>query len=163
MKTKVIPALCNLIGTLMLILVILSCLPLTVPKLLNYEIYGVVSGSMEPEIPVGSVVYVEEARPEDIPEGDVIAFRRGGFIVIHRVVQNRVVEGEFVTKGDANAAEDRNAIPYRNFAGRVAYHIPGIGRLQALYEGVVGKVYAILFAACGAMLNMLASRLRSQR
>lgn len=160
MKRKAIPVLCNLAGTLILLSVILSCVPFTLPRLMGYGIYGVVSGSMEPEIPVGSVVYVEEARPEEIPEGDIIAFRGGESLIIHRVVQNKVVEGEFVTKGDANAAQDREAVPYARFAGRVACHIPGAGPLMALYAGPVGKSYAILFALCGAMLNMLAGRLR---
>ena len=161
MKSKLIPALCNLTGILMLLLVILSCVPFTVPRLMGYEIYGVVSGSMEPEIPVGSVIYVESAQPQEILEGDVIAFRSGGSVIVHRVVSNRVVEGEFITKGDANAAEDRAAVPYANFAGRVAWHFPGAGQLMALYSGSAGKIYAIVFAACGAMLNMLAGRLRS--
>ncbi len=59
---KLIPALCNLLGTLILVLVIASCLPLTVPRLFGYEIYEVVSGSMEPEIPVGSVIYVADRK-----------------------------------------------------------------------------------------------------
>ena len=70
---KLIPALCNIAGTLILLSVIASCLPVTVPRFMGYEIYNVVSGSMEPEIPVGSVIYVEEAVPEEVQEGDVIA------------------------------------------------------------------------------------------
>lgn len=74
---KFFPALCSVLGTLILVSVIAVCIPITVPKLMGYEIYDIVSGSMEPEIPVGSVIYVKAAAPEDIQEGDVIAFRRG--------------------------------------------------------------------------------------
>ena len=74
---KLIPALCNLLGTLILILVIASCLPLTVPRLFGYEIYEVVSGSMEPEIPVGSVIYVAAVQPEDILEEETLLSRTG--------------------------------------------------------------------------------------
>lgn len=160
MRQKLIPALCNLFGTLILLLVIALCGPMTVPRLFGYEIYHVVSGSMEPEIPVGSLIYVEGADPEKISEGEVIAFRSGSTVVVHRVMQNKVVEGEFVTKGDANAAEDRNTIPYAQLNGRVIYHFPWAGQLLSLYASPVGKVYLVLFAACGAMLNMLAGRLR---
>ena len=45
-------------GTFLLILLVLSCLPLTLPKLFGYHIYSVVSGSMEPAIPTGSLVYI---------------------------------------------------------------------------------------------------------
>lgn len=159
---KLIPALCNLIGTLILILVIASCLPLTLPRLFGYEIYEVVSGSMEPEIPVGSVIYVAAAEPEDILEDDVIAFRSGESIITHRVVTNRRLDGEFVTKGDANELEDMNSVPYESLIGRVEHHFPLVGRLMVIYAGAVGKAYVICFAACGAMLNMLAGRLRDR-
>jgi len=71
---NLVPALCSLAGTLILLSVIASCLPVTVPRLMGYEIYNVVSGSMEPEIPIGSILYVEKIPPEEIREDDVIAF-----------------------------------------------------------------------------------------
>ena len=52
----ILPAVCNILGTLILFSVILLCIPVTLPKLFGYQIYDVVSGSMEPEIPVGSVI-----------------------------------------------------------------------------------------------------------
>lgn len=159
---RLLPAFCNVAGTLMLVCVILSCLPLTIPRFLGYEIYTVVSGSMEPAIPVGSAVYVAETAPEEIQDGDVIAFVSEGSVVTHRVVRNRLVEGEFVTRGDANDAEDMHPIDYEDLIGRVEYHVPFIGQLMVLYTGTVGKIYVICFAACGAMLNMLAGRLRDR-
>ena len=43
-------------GNLLLVLVILICVPLTVPRLFGYNIYSVISGSMEPAIKVYDVV-----------------------------------------------------------------------------------------------------------
>lgn len=160
---NLIPALCNLFGILILLAAIAACLPLTVPKLMGYEIYNVISGSMEPEIPVGSVIYVAAAAPEEISGDDIIAFWSGDSVVTHRVMENRLVEGEFVTKGDANEAEDMNTVPYENLIGRVTYHIPMLGDLMVIVTGTVGKIYVLCFAACGVMLNMLASRLRDGR
>ncbi len=160
---KLIPALCNIAGTLILLSVIASCLPVTVPRFMGYEIYNVVSGSMEPEIPVGSVIYVEEAVPEEVQEGDVIAFWSNDSVVAHRVVKNKMVEGAFVTKGDANAEEDMNDIDYEALVGRVAAHYPMLGELMILYTSSVGKAYVVCFAACGAMFNILAGMLRERR
>ena len=160
MRNKAVPAFCSLLGTLLLLLVIVFCLPLTLPSLMGYEVYEVVSGSMEPEIPVGSAIYVKAAAPEEIGEEEVIAFWSGSSVVTHRVVENRLAEREFVTKGDANAAEDLRAVPYGELIGRVVRHFPKAGRLMALYTGSVGKVCLILLAACGCMLNMLAGSLR---
>ncbi len=162
MKKKIIPALCNVLGILILLLVIASCLPVTVPRMMGYEIYNVVSGSMEPELPVGSVIYVSEEEPEEVKDGDIIAFWSKDSVITHRVVENRIVEGEFVTKGDANEAEDMNAVPYDRLIGRVERHIPFLGGVLMLYSSTVGKVYVVCFAACGAMLNLLAGRLRDR-
>ena len=157
---KIVPGLCNLLGTLVLLLVIAAFLPLAIPRFAGYEAYEVVSGSMEPEIPVGSVVYVKYAEPQDVAEEDVIAFQSGSSVVVHRVLQNKVVEGEFITKGDANEAEDLRAVDYSELIGRVEYHFPVVGRLMSLYAMRVGKIYMLLIAGCGVMLNMLAGSLR---
>lgn len=162
MRGKIIPALCNILGTLILASVILTCIPITIPRLMGYEVYNIVSGSMEPSIPVGSLVYVQAAVPSDIREGEVIAYHGGGSTITHRVVQNRLVEGEFITKGDANDQEDINTVPYTSLVGRVKYHVPVVGRFLVIYTSGLGKIYVICFAACGAMFNMLAGRLRSR-
>lgn len=162
MMKRMLSSLCRLLGTLILFMAIALCLPLVVPRLLGYGIYEVVSGSMEPEIPVGSVIYVKAATPADIAENEVIAFTSGDSVVTHRVMQNRTVEGVFVTKGDANAAEDLRTVPYDELIGRVTRHFPAAGRLMAVYTSNIGKVYVILTAACGAMMNMLGGCLRRQ-
>lgn len=160
---KLVPALCNIIGTLILLSVIAVCLPVTVPRFLGYQIYNVVSGSMEPEIPVGSAIYVKAAPPEEIQEGEIIAFQSGDSIVTHRVVKNQQVEGKFTTKGDANAQEDLNAVDYAALIGRVTRHFPMLGEFMVILTSNVGKVYVICFAACGVMFNLLAGRLRERR
>ena len=160
---KFFPALCNIIGTLILIGVIVTSIPLAVPRLLGYETYSVVSGSMEPALPIGSVVYVEHVEPDTVEPGDIIAFNEEGTVITHRVVENRFIEGEFVTKGDANEQEDFNNAEYRDFIGRVAYHIPVVGSYMMLYASEVGKIYLLVLAACGVMFNMLAGRIRRKQ
>ena len=158
---NVLPALCGILGTLILLAVIAVSALLTVPRILGYEMFEVISGSMEPEIPVGSIVYTKAVPPEEIEPGDVIAFSRGEEdVVTHRVVENYGFDGKFITKGDANEINDFEPIPYENLIGRVERHIPVIGRFMALLTGTVGKIYLLGLAACGVMFNILASRLR---
>lgn len=159
---KVIPALFNLVGTLILLSVVASGLILTVPRLMGYEIYNIVSGSMEPEIPVGSVIYVKAEQASEIEAEEIIAFQSENSVVCHRVVENHVVEGEFVTKGDANAEEDLSEVPYEQLIGRVTHHYPMLGELMVLYTSGVGKAYIICFALCGAMMNIVAARIRER-
>ena len=149
-----VPALCNVIGTLILLAVIAASLAITVPRFMGYGIYNIVSGSMEPEIPVGSVIYVEEVKPEDVQAKEIIAFQSDESVIAHRVVENKMVEGEFTTKGDANAEEDMQP---------VARHYPMLGVMMEIYTSKVGKAYVICFAACGAMFNVLAGRIRARR
>lgn len=160
---KFLPALCNLLGTLILLATIASYLPIVVPQLKDYHVYHVVSGSMTPEIPIGSIVYVQPTAPETIQPGDIIAFQSGDSVITHRVVINHLVEGEFTTKGDANDAEDANRVDYEELIGKVVRHYPHLGELLVVYSTNVGKIYVVLFAACGAMLNILAIRLRARR
>ena len=155
-----LPALCNLVGTLIILTVIGFCLALIIPQRMGYQTYNIMSGSMEPEIPVGSMIYVETIEPAQIKTGDVIVFRQGESVVAHRVVENRVVSGEFVTKGDANEAEDFSTVPYHALLGRVKRHVVNLGDFMMLYTSAVGKFYVLAFALCGVLFNVLAGRLR---
>lgn len=162
MSKQIAAVLCTVLGTVILAGVIAACLAVSAPRLLGYEVYHIVSGSMEPSIPVGSVIYVDATPPEDMAAQDVIAFWREDAVVAHRVVENRVVSGQLITKGDANEKEDIAPVAYQDVIGRVARHIPYLGAVLVLFATTVGKVYVIGFAACGAMLNILGSRIRQR-
>ena len=114
--------LCSALGTLLIIVLIAVCVPLTVPQFWGYHVYAVVTGSMEPEIPVGSLVYIQRSDAAQAQPGDVVAFygaRDSAAIITHRVVENHVVMGEIITKGDANQTNDMNPVAYENFIGTV--------------------------------------------
>lgn len=149
---KGLARLCSVLSMLVLAALVLACIPLTVPRMFGCQIYSVISGSMEPAIPVGSLVYVQSAAPEEILAEDVIAFYAASdsaAVITHRVTENRVTMGEFITKGDANQSEDMNPVPYDNFIGKVAYSIPVAGRAAELLTSAAGKLLAggvILFA-----------------
>lgn len=115
---------------------------------------------MEPAIPTGSLVYIHETPPEDVAQEEVIAFygaRDSASIITHRVVENRVLMGEFVTKGDANQTEDMNPVPYGNFIGKVVYFLPGAGRAAELFTSSSGKILAGGVIAAALVLQVLAA------
>ncbi len=114
---------------------------------------------LEPEIPVGSLVYIQEAAPEDMQEDDIIAFygaKNSNAIITHRIVENRVVMGEFITKGDANKTKDMNPIPYENFIGKVTLSVPVLGRLAQLITSFHGKLVAAGFILVALILQLIA-------
>lgn len=159
---KLLPGLCNIAGTLLLIIVIAAFLPVTIPRLLGYEIYEVISGSMEPTIPTGSVIYVKTAEPENISEGEIITFFKNDSIITHRVLTNRRSEKEFITGGDANHITDLTPVPYEDLIGRVTFHIPVLGFAMTLFTGKTGKIYAALLVVWGVLLHILSAILKIQ-
>lgn len=157
--------LCRSLGTILLAALVLVCLPLTVPRLFGYHIYSVVSGSMEPAIPTGSLVYIRETAPEDVEADDVIAFYSSAdsaSIITHRVVENRVLMGEFITKGDANQTEDMNPVPYSNLIGKVVRSFPEIGAMAQILTGKEGKFIAAGVIAAALFLQGMASLLEKR-
>lgn len=159
-RRNVFAAAAGMTGMILLVALMAVCLPLTVPRFFGYHIYSVVSGSMEPSIPTGSLVYIKTMEPEEMVEGDVIAFygaRDQASIITHRVVENRVVMGEFVTKGDANQTEDMTPIPYGNYIGKVARTIPGAGTAAELLTSPTGKILAGGVILVAVLLQILAS------
>ena len=150
---------CRILGTVILLAVLAVCLPLSVPKLLGYQVYDVVSGSMGPAIPVHSVVLVQPAAPEELQPGEIVAYRSGSSVVIHRLVENHIVEGELVTKGDANAEPDPLKVEYAGVLGTVTAHIPFIGIYAGALNALPGKLYAFGFIVAAAMLYLLAHEL----
>lgn len=143
------------IGKLILIMVILFCIPLTIPKVLGYQVYHVISGSMHPSIPINSVVYVEKKEAAQIQKGDIIAFYSvsdSGAIITHRVVKNQVVSGQFVTKGDANNKEDIAPVPYEYVIGKVVLSVPLLGGVFSLMTTLIGKIVVGCLVLIGTYL-----------
>ena len=108
----------------------------TVPQLFGADAYIVTSGSMEPNIPEGSVVYEKEVEASQVMEGDVVIFEPNnsqirGNTVVHRVVDTRVENytRQFKTKGDANAQADPGWTPSYNIVGKKIFSLPHLGQI----------------------------------
>lgn len=157
---SILPALCSFIGTGLLIIVLLLLIPLNMPKIFGYEMYNVISGSMEPYIPTGSLVLVEPVVGEDIEPDEVIAFYKNGSVVTHRVTFNNKIEDFFRTKGDANESEDFTEVKYKDLIGRVKYHIPRLGDFCSNLTSTFGKMYLLALIILGLLFHLLAVRLR---
>lgn len=151
----------GIIGKLIIAFVLILCLPVAVPKILGYEVYNIVSGSMEPEIPVGSVIYAKAVdEPAEIAVGEIAVFEKEGFVVAHRVVSNDVENHEIHTKGDANSAEDMTPVPYQQIIGVVSFHVHFIGNFMFLFTSVQGKIYLLAFLFGGIMCNIASYTMR---
>lgn len=96
-------------------------------SLCGYSMFRVATGSMEPELSVGTLIVTKETPIENIQKGDIVTFRSKqagmlGVIITHRVVaihenENGVVLLE--TKGDANPYADSHFVDKTNLIGRM--------------------------------------------
>lgn len=142
---------CNIISTIIIIGLAAIAILLLAPKLLGYESMVVVSGSMEPEIHVGSMVYVKEADPTTLKEGDIITYHiSSDTVVTHRIAAVNAEQQEFVTKGDANNTEDANPVKYENVIGKTEKTIPYVGYISMYLKTPLG-----IAAACGVIFIMI--------
>ena len=153
-------------GTAMILVIIALCSLLVLPGIFGYHMYDVLSGSMEPEMPVGSLIYVKEGVPEEIAERDIIAFYSSledSGIITHRVVQNNIVSGTFITKGDANEKEDTTPVPYDNFIGKVTRIVPRVGKILTSMTSMYGKIAAACMVVLGVVLNLIGSYIGKEK
>ena len=154
---------CVISGILILLSVLVTVLPIAIPRLLECGVFRQKNSGMEPRIPEGSLFYVEPTAPEDLEEKDVIALWKGSAVTTRRVSQNRVVEGVLITKEDAVPSSIGEETPYEAVICKVVFHMPVVGYFLELYATTAGKIYAMLFAACGVMFLMLAGQIRKNR
>ena len=163
----------NLLGSIIMLAVILLCLALAAPRLAGIKTFVVISGSMEPAIPVGSMVYSKEVDPKTLETGDVIVFYSSNDVqggagagdvipVTHRVVLNDTTNGEITTKGDANEKNDISKVAYLNVEGKVIFHIPQLGYMAAPLASVTGKIARALIILAGYLLTEVGSSLRKR-
>lgn len=112
------------------------------PRLLGWQPLVVLTGSMEPTLPLGSVAFTEPLPAQEVRVGDVVTFRHpdgGPDMVTHRVVE--VLEGppvSFRTKGDANEILDTWVVPAANVVGIVRHNIPYMGYVTSFVRTPLG-------------------------
>lgn len=119
-------------------------------RLLGFQVYGVLTGSMVPAYPIGSLIYVKETDPNDLELRDVITYSSGKTIVTHRIVEivrddNNPYQLKFRTKGDANNDPDASLVGPADIIGKVAFGIPHLGTIANYIQNPPG-LYVTIFA-----------------
>lgn len=138
------------LGSILAILLILAAAFTYVAPHLGWRVDIVVSGSMEPELKVGSLAITHPVDPEDIAVGDIITFNPRGVTLNENMVSHRVVNVNrnsplyFETKGDANAQVDPFTVPARNLVGRVDFHTPYLGYVAQFLRTTLGFVLGLV-------------------
>lgn len=139
------------------------------PSVLSGSLAIVRSGSMEPEMPIGSIALTLPIAPEEVKVGDIIVFQpprhptimNPGVTVSHRVIEVQA-DGElyFITKGDASEDPDIFPIPASNVRGKVVFSIPHLGYVVHYVFRYAHTWLGFVFFVCIPTLILVGSAVR---
>lgn len=151
----------NIVTAILVALVVILAVMLVGVRLMGFQVYTVLSGSMEPTYHTGSLIYVKEADPFKLTVGDPITFMLDeDTIATHRIIE--VVPDEedptvvrFRTQGDANDAPDGKLVHYKNVLGKPVFTIPYLGYIANYIQHPPGTYVSIAAAILLLLLVFL--------
>ena len=136
-------------GLILVLVIVVSVFPLLPPFKNYYHSRTVLTGSMEPKIPKGSVVINQWADQKNLEVGDVITYQHPAdkkiVYITHRIVKidKTGLLWRFETKGDANPASDFGLVTQAGTEGKVILTIPFIGYLIEFFKTPIGFILLI--------------------
>lgn len=144
-QVKLLKKIWNVISTALVVLIVLCAVFLMGSRLLGYQVFNVISGSMEPEYSVGDLIYVKEVDPYEIKVGDPITFVLNEDLVVatHRVVEIDAENQHFYTKGDANETADASPVHFNNVIGVPQFGVPLLGYVSDFIQNPPGMYITI--------------------
>ena len=112
------------------------------PSLFGYSYYYIETGSMEDYISIGDVIIVKKTN--DYEYDEVITFIHEGdkIVTTHRIVE--VHDDYYITKGDANNAEDKEKVYDYEIVGEVIYIIEDASTFVTWVTQEHGFMYILL-------------------
>ena len=135
----------NIVSTALVVLMVLCAVFLMGSRVMGYQCFTVISGSMEPKYSVGDLIYVKKVDANTIQVGDDITFILNEDLVVatHRVVRIDAENQRFYTKGDANKIEDQNPVHFNNVIGVPKFAIPKLGYVSDFVQNPPGMYITI--------------------
>ncbi|MBM7474662.1 signal peptidase I [Curtobacterium herbarum] len=126
---------------LVLLVAALAVVLIVVPKATGSMPLTVLTQSMEPTLPPGTLVVVRPVATDQIEVGDVVTYQitsGQAAVVTHRVIAvSSSSDGgrTFTTKGDNNAVADSRPVLPAQIRGTVWYSLPALGTVDQFVNG----------------------------
>lgn len=114
------------------------------------RIFTVMTGSMEPTLKTGSLVFVKEGK--DFKKDNIITFKKADDLketITHRIVSVGEEDGVkyYEVKGDANPSADSEKVGIYKVIGRVFFWIPFLGYIVSFAKTPVGVIFLVVIPA----------------
>ena len=113
-----------------------------VPSVFGYKPFIVLSGSMQPNIKIGDLVFVKSSKVENLNVNDIVAFKTNdNTVTTHRIIAiDTTTKGErcFITKGDSNNVKDEELVCKNNLEGKMVKRIPKLGKFINFIQQPLG-------------------------
>ncbi len=122
------------VATVALVAACLAFAVMAVATALGFRPVVLMTNSMQPVAPAGSLIIAEPVDPSTLAIGDILVMHRdSGSLLTHRIVDRRVGPDGIVveTRGDANASADPEPYVVVGSHLRARWIVPGAGRLLA--------------------------------
>lgn len=151
----------NIISSVLVAAVVILAIALVGVRIVGIKTYAVVSGSMEPTYPTGSLLYVKSVKAEDLKVGDSITFMLDKeTVATHRIIEIIPDEEDksvirFRTQGDANDSPDGTPVHCKNIIGKPVFSIPYLGYFANFVQNPPGIYLSIGAAAVLIVLVFL--------
>jgi signal peptidase I len=157
-----------LVGLLALILIVVPFASGSTPM-------TILTSSMEPRLPPGTLIVVKPTPAEKITVGDAMTYQiRSGdpAVVTHRVISvSSSSDGSFsfITQGDNNDSPDENPVIEAQIRGVVWYSVPWVGYVSTVVNGqnrswiVPALAIALLAYAAYLLLSAIVGAVRNKR
>ena len=148
----------NVISYILVGIVVVLAVALVGVRLIGLQPFVVLSGSMEPEYHVGSLIYVQKVDYKTLKAGDDITYLiSDDTVVTHRIIEVLVDEEDpdtirYFTQGIANDVPDAVSVHYKNIIGKPIFTIPYLGYVSNYIQNPPGMYIAM---AGGAILILL--------
>ena len=149
----------NVLSTVLVAAAVVLAVALVGVRLVGFEVFSVLSGSMEPAYKVGSLIWVKDVEPSEVQVGDAITFvmNEDLDVATHRVVAIDAENQYFQTKGDANDAVDGSPVHFNNLIGVPVFTVPYLGYFVSWIQTPPGCYVALIVAAAVLALLVISS------
>ncbi|PVY30494.1 signal peptidase I [Williamsia muralis] len=138
---------------ILMILVAILLAAIVVPKIAGAQPYTVLTSSMKPGYPPGTLIVVQKVDTTELAIGDVVTYQMESDksdVITHRVVGftfDQQGNQLLTTQGDAVAVPDANPVVSEQVRGKLWYAIPYLGYVNNWVSGSTRLILVYVLAS----------------